>query len=177
MGSIVRACVAAALIVAPACTDGRGAADQAADTAAGAMSGGAALVGSYNLVTRELPDGSTLEPPAIFGFMTYTNRYRHFHLFHSGADGLPTSVSFVSEYSMSGDEYSEAPLYEVLNNRTQNAGLDYNIPGTAFSSPLSRPDQGIEFRDGTNGPVLTFTGDSIIATLAGVFVDRWQRVE
>lgn len=135
------------------------------------------LQGSYQLVRRELADGTVLESPAITGYMTYTGKYRNFHLHQPGAAGTPSSVSLMATYSVAGDEYSQTVLYEVLNNLPEGSGLDYNIPGTTFTTPISRQGRNVEFRDGEAGPVLSFSRDSMVATLDGNFVDRWVRVE
>lgn len=177
MDAARRLVIGALVLLLPSCVDGGDATDGELETGSSVMRDSVGITGSYRLVSRELPDGSVLEPPEIFGFMTYTPTHRHFHIYTPLPDGTPSSVSAVSEYSMSGGEYSEEPLYEALNNISGSAGLDYNIAGEGFSTPLSRTDQRVEFRDGGSGPILTFSGDSLVAELEGDFVDRWIRVE
>src|SRR5690606_11790847 len=101
---------------------------------------GPGLAGSYHLVKRQLPDGSVLEPPSVFGFMTYTDGYRHFHLRVPRADGEPSAISFVSSYIVSGGSYTEMPLYVLRHDQTEGAGVTYEIPGERFTVPLTRTD-------------------------------------
>lgn len=145
---------------------------------AGSQDAPVELVGTYRLVRRELPDGTVLEPPAIAGFMTYTGKYRNFHLYQPGTTaGSPGSVSMVATYSTAGEEYSETTLYEASSNLPEGSGIAYKIPGGTFTTPISRSAQNLQFRDTETGPMLTFSRDSMVATLEGAFVDRWVRVE
>lgn len=88
MAATYRCIVAGLFVSAMACAEGN-------ETAGDPMES-LELLGSFQLVVRESPDGSTLEPPDIFGFMTYTDGHRHFHLHYRNADGAPVSGSFRS---------------------------------------------------------------------------------
>ncbi len=177
---IVRCLLPLAFVSVVGCSEeGRIAEDEDVPAAAGAglQNTPVEVLGSYQLVRRELPDGNVLEPPAIVGFMTYTGKYRNFHLYQPGAAATRSSVSMLATYSIAGNEYSETALYEVVNNLPEGSGLVYNVPGATFATPIMRRGQVIEFRDGEAGPILTIGRDSMVATLAGTFVDRWVRVE
>lgn len=178
MQRIARCLLTLGIAAVAGCAEEGGIAEGAdAVATAGAQDAPVELVGTYRLVRRELPDGSVLEPPAIVGFMTFTAGHRNFHLYQPGAGGTPSSVSMVATYSAAGEEYTESTLYEVASNVSEGSGLDYNIPGSTFTTPISRSVQNIQFRDTETGPMLTFSRDSMVAALDGAFVDRWVRVE
>lgn len=178
MHRIVRCLLTFAFVSLAGCSEeGRMAEGADVPAVAGPQDAPVEVLGSYQLVRRDLPDGTVLTPPAIVGFMTYTGKYRNFHLYQPGAADTRSSVSMLATYSIAGNEYSETALYEVLNNLPERSGLAYNVPGATFTTPILRRGQMIEFRDGEAGPILTIGRDSMVATLAGTFVDRWVRVE
>lgn len=141
--------VAAAVLVAS--TISLGAAAQPADDPD--------IAGSYRLVERVLPDGTTVTPPDIVGFMTYTDRHRNFNIVWPNPDGEPTAISYVAEYSLDAESYCETPLH----------WLQYNLsePGVKLEAPADKGEP----------VVVEFDGDGFTATAEGQFADHWKRVE
>lgn len=139
-------------------------------------SGEATIEGSYELVRRDLPDGSTLEPPAIFGFLTYTEGHRIFVIRTPGPDGNMEMASRVSTYRLSGSEYHETNKYAMLVEEGRGSRPRYRYSGSARSSSVTANEQTVEFRD-PHGTALEFTRDGMTATVAGYFVDHWVKVE
>ena len=45
------------------------------------------IEGTYQLVSRKLPDGTTLKPPDIMGLWTYTKTHRNFNIVRKDATG------------------------------------------------------------------------------------------
>jgi hypothetical protein len=138
---------------------------------------GPSIEGSYRLLSRDLPDGTTLEPPEIFGLMTFTDGLRHFHI-HAPVlegDGVET-YSHVAEYDLTETRYSETPLYEVINNEAAG-GLTYAFSSDPRNSPVTPDSETVTFGEVGGGPDLVFTTAGLTATQEGQFVDHWERIE
>lgn len=137
-----------------------------------------ALVGSYRLTARDLPDGTRLEPPEVFGYMTYLDDVRHFHISVPGSDGERSSVNFVATYELSDGAYTESTLLEVTHNSPPGTGVAYNPEPNSFRVPVTQQEDSLtlSFQDTESGPVLTFTVQGMTAEQSGQFVDHWVRV-
>jgi hypothetical protein len=137
-----------------------------------------ALVGSYRLTARDLPDGTRLEPPEVFGYMTYLDDIRHFHLSGPGSDGERFSVNFVASYELSDEIYTESTLLQVTHNVPPGTGVAYNPEPNSFRIPVTQQEDtlSVSFQDTESGPVLTFTTQGMTAEQPGEFVDHWVRV-
>ena len=137
-----------------------------------------AIVGSYRLTARDLPDGTRLEPPEVFGYMTYLDDVRHFHLSIPGSDADRSSVNFVATYELSDGVYTESTLFEVAHDSPPGTGVTYNTEPSSFRVPVTQQGDSLplSFRDTESGPVLTFTVQGMTAEQPGQFVDHWVRV-
>lgn len=163
----------ASVVIASACAPGdqAGRASQSGEVA----STGPSIVGSYHLVSRELPDGSMIEPPNVFGWMTFTKDHRLVYFYLDGPNGR-YSVSLLAAYSLSDTAYDETRLYSVVNDEAQGAGPTYQLSPLSRRSPVTLGPGTVEFHDsGENNPLLVFTADSMTATAPGAFVDRWTK--
>lgn len=135
------------------------------------------LEGTYVLTSRELPDGTVQSPPDVVGRMTLVDGQRHFNLYWKDAEGNPVSVSSISEYALSGDEYSETSLF-YLANGTEFGGLRYELSPTSGASPVTRADGQLAFKLPLfDEPSVVFTSRGFTATREGAFVDHWKRID
>ena len=48
------------------------------------------IEGTYQLISRKLPDGTMLSPPDIMGLFTYTKTHRNFHISTTGENHAST---------------------------------------------------------------------------------------
>ena len=139
------------------------------------------IEGTYELVSRDLPDGSKQMPPNIAGMQTYTKDYRNFNVFWKAADGKSVSLSYVAKYRLTPKEYQETPIYWMSNN-LGNAGVSYQAPAEkSQTKPVIMKGQRIEFQIPGEPPVIVFEGNDMTATAkdAGgklLFVDHWKKV-
>ncbi|MFQ5889703.1 MAG: hypothetical protein ACE5JR_06585 [Gemmatimonadota bacterium] len=136
------------------------------------------IEGTYRLVSRELPDGTTQEPPDVVGLITYTKNYRNFNIMVSDAEGRRYSVSYIANYALTATEYSETSIYRMVNDEIGGGGLSYDLSGPSGSSPVTTENGLIEvvfplYQE----PTVIFEGDKITATIEGEFTDFWERVE
>ena len=75
------------------------------------------IEGTYQLVSRTLPNGTVLKPPNIMGLFTYTKTHRNFNIVIKDAMGKFYSYSLVSTYTLTPTEYSETRLFSILNDQ------------------------------------------------------------
>ncbi|HET9581549.1 MAG TPA: hypothetical protein VFP76_01895 [Gemmatimonadota bacterium] len=134
------------------------------------------LEGTWRLVSRDLPDGTTVGPPDIQGLLTFADGYRNFNIYWTDIEGNPASIAVISEYELTEDTYTETNVYTMVNDATAG-GLTYDLAPTSGSSPVSRAEGSLStklpLRD---EPAVVVKADEVTATMEGVFVDRWERV-
>src|SRR5262245_11151384 len=68
------------------------------------------IEGTWQLISRKLPDGTMLKPPDIMGLCTFTKSHRNFNFVLKDATGKFFSFSVVSTYTLTATEYSETLL-------------------------------------------------------------------
>jgi hypothetical protein len=139
--------------------------------------GSPAIQGTYSLVSRELPDGTTLTPPRIMGLLTYTQTHRSITVFGEDASGKFFAMRGAS-YTLSPTEYTETVLFRATNlsaSASDRTEIDYDVPAQPLSTPATVTGNRIEFRV-PDEPVFAFEGATVVATQEGQFVDTWERV-
>jgi len=67
------------------------------------------IEGTYWLVSRTLPDGTVLKPPAIIGVLLYTKNERGYNIVQNDATGKLNWDSNWSIYTLTATEYSSIP--------------------------------------------------------------------
>ena len=138
------------------------------------------IEGTYRLVSRDLPDGSTQVPPAIDGLDTYTRGYRNFNIYWKDARGKVFSVSELATYQLTAKEYREKTIFFLVNDEIGGKGVTYDLSGPSGASPVTIKGTRIETQLPLHGePEIVFEGNKATATGKGVygtFVDHWERV-
>lgn len=135
------------------------------------------LEGTYRLVSRDLPDGTTVAPPDILGLLTYMDGYRNFNIYWTGADGNPVSIAIIAEYELTEDTYTETNVYSWVNDPAAG-GASYDLAATSGSAPVTRGESSISMKlPLRNEPDVVVTADGLTATREGEFVDHWERLQ
>ena len=134
------------------------------------------IEGTYHLVSRTLPNGTVLKPPAIMGLFTYTKTHRNFNIVIKDATGKFYSYSLVSTYTLTPTEYSETRLFSILNDQPGGKDIVYDLSEKTQSAPVKMAGGRIEFKPPFDPPVLVFEGNKMTATLEKEFVDVWEKV-
>jgi hypothetical protein len=135
------------------------------------------IVGSYRLVARDLPDGSKQVPPAIGGLITYTKRYRSFHVYWKDARGKLFSISYFATYELTPQEYREQSIFHLINDEIGGKGTSYDLSGPSGASPVTITGTRVEVQLPLYGePQIAFERNKLTATSKGAFVDHWERV-
>src|SRR5919197_2267308 len=123
------------------------------------------IEGTYQLVSRTLPNGTVLKPPDIMGLFTYTKSHRNFNIVIKDATGKFYSYSLVSTYKLTATEYSETRLFSILNDQVGGKDIVYDLSGKTQSVPIKMAGGRIEFKPPFDPPVLVFEGNKMTATL------------
>jgi hypothetical protein len=134
------------------------------------------IEGTYQLVSRTLPNGTVLKPPDIMGLLTYTKTHRNFNIVLKDATGKFNSYSLVSTYKRTVTEYSETLLFSILNDQIGGKDIVYDLSGKTQSVPVKMEGGRLQFKPPFDPPALVFEGNKITATLEGGFVDVWEKV-
>ena len=134
------------------------------------------IEGTYRLVSRKLPDGRVQTPPEAIGLMTFTKTHRNMNVMVTDASGKHFSLSQVSMYKLSGGEYSETLLYQVVTDQISGKGTTYNTSSRTQSSPVAMQAGRLQFKFPFETPSGTFEGDKLTATTPNGLVAVWEKV-
>jgi hypothetical protein len=130
--------------------------------------------GSWKLISRKLQDGKVFTPPAIVGSEIYHNGQRQLLVNGRTPDGTLWSFSILSDYKLTKDEYQETVILSVYDHGDGKVP-DYDISGSSKSSPVKREGSRVEYRLPFELVTVAFEGDTLTASMPGVFVDVWKR--
>jgi hypothetical protein len=142
---------------------------------------GPTIEGTYRLVRRDLPDGTTQLPPAVKGMFTYTEEFRNFSVVWRDDQGRYYSECYVARYTLSDKEYTETSEYLIVNNEIEASGISYDLSANGAKSPVAIDGERIRFAlpqpfERALSIVLEFEGARLQATAEGQFVDHWEKV-
>jgi hypothetical protein len=135
------------------------------------------IEGTYTLVSRQLPDGTTQRPPAIMGLLTYTKSHRNFNIVWKDAAGKFFSYSLVSTYQLTSTEYTETLRFSILHDQIGGKDIVYDLSGKTQSVPVKVDGGRLQFKLPFDPPAVVFEGDRMAATAEGRFVDVWEKVD
>jgi hypothetical protein len=93
--------------------------------------------GTYQLVRRELPDGTVQIPPAVKGMMTYTKTFRNFSVVWKDDKGKFYSECYVARYTLTDTEYAETSEYLIVDDQIGGKGISYDLSNTTAKSAMS----------------------------------------
>ena len=133
------------------------------------------LEGTWRLVMRKLPDGTTQAPPAVLGAYTTYKGLQNLNVFWHTPGGKPAFFSRISTYKLSGTEYTETLLANAMDDGSGKPKT-YNLKGATESTPVTHDGGRLAFRLPFDEPSVVFEGDKFTATSEGEFIDYWERV-
>ena len=139
------------------------------------------IEGSYQLVRRELPDGTVQFPPDLKGMITYTREFRNFSVVWKDDEGKFYSECYVARYTLTDQEYTETSEYLIVNDQIGGKGISYDLPNSTASSPVTCDNGRIYFAaplpfEKALSITLEFDGAELKATGEGLFIDYWEKV-
>ena len=139
------------------------------------------IEGTYQLVRRELPDGTIQLPPAVKGMHTYTKEFRSFSIVWQDDTGKFYSESYVARYTLTDEEYVETQEYLIVDDQIGGKGISYDLSDTTAKSPVAIDGERITFAlpqafEQELSINLEFDGPKIKATGKDLFIDYWEKV-
>jgi hypothetical protein len=142
-------------------------------------SSASSIEGTYQFISRKLPDGTMLSPPNMMGLCTYTKSHRNFNIVEKDATGKFSSTSRVSTYTLTATEYSETLLFLIVNNQIGGKDIVYDLSGQTGSVPVTVEARRIQFKAplSTSQRSYVFEGNKWTSTSAEGSVDVWDKVE
>jgi hypothetical protein len=133
------------------------------------------LVGTYRLVSRQMPDGTVLRPPEVIGLFTYTKTHRNFNIVQKDAAGKFRSFSIVSTYTLTPTEYTETLLFSIRTDQIEGKDPVYDLAGQTCRAPVTVEGGRIQFKLPFDLPSFVFEGNKLTATRNNV--DVWEKVD
>jgi len=135
------------------------------------------IEGTYQLISRKLPDGTVIKPPDMMAFYTFTKTHRNFNLVQKDATGKIASFSVVSTYTLKATEYSERRLFSIRTDQIGGKDVVYDLASQTRSVPVTVGGGHLQFTDpfGTRSQV--FEGNKMTATTPEGAVDVWEKVQ
>lgn len=135
------------------------------------------IQGTYILVSRDLPDGTSQKPPDVVGMMTLTGKYRNFNVAWSDSAGKRMSISYIAEYQLTDTVYSEKSLYFFMNDEITGSGVKYDFSQPTGKAAVKREGGKIVIKLPLyDEPEVVFEKDKLTASRPGAFVDHWEKV-
>jgi len=136
------------------------------------------IEGTYQLLSRKLPDGTVIKPPDIMGLFTYTKSHRNFNIVQKDATGKFSSTSNVSTYKLTATEYSETRLFSIVNDQIGGKEIVYDLSGQTRSVPVTVEGGRIQFKAAFGQRSYVFEGNKWTSTAENnANVDVWEKVQ
>jgi hypothetical protein len=133
--------------------------------------------GTWQLVKRQLPDGTTLTSPNVGGMFTvHPSGVYHVNIFWKTPDGKWASNSNITQFKYSESDLSQTRLFGALDMGNGNPVV-YVAPGETKRVPVKREGGRISYQHPLDPPFIVIDGDTLTATLEGVFIDTWERMK
>jgi len=134
------------------------------------------FVGTYQLIARELPDGTKLGAPQIMGLLTITERYINVNMVWQDENGKHASYSAISEYKLTPTEYTETMLFSVRNDEISSQPTSYDLVGKTKAVPVTMDGSKIKFDPPFSPVSLVFDENWITTKVQGEYTHYWERV-
>ena len=139
------------------------------------------IEGSYQLVRRELPDGTIQHPPAVKGMATFTKDIRNFSVVWKDEKGKHYLECYVAGYSLTEKEYTETSEYLIVDDQIGGKEIYYDLSNTTAKSLVSLDGGRISFAlpqsfEKALSITVEFDGDGFKATGKDLFIDYWEKV-
>ncbi len=132
--------------------------------------------GTWQLSMRKLPDGTTLKPPIVQGRSSFHNGVNQLVVFWPTPDGKSASLSSISKWEWTDSEVSATRILLIFDDGSGNPPA-YMVGGETKREPIGRHDGRVSYQHPLDPPLLVYDGNKMTATLQGVFVDYWEKVE
>jgi hypothetical protein len=135
------------------------------------------IEGTWQFVSRTLPDGTVVKPPDMMGLFTYTKSHRNFNIVQKDATGKFSSNSSVSTYKLTATEYTETRLFSIVNDQIGGKDIVYNLSSETRSVPVTVEGGRIQFKAPLGTRSIVIEGNKWTSTAENnANVDVWEKV-
>lgn len=139
------------------------------------------IEGTYQLVRRQLPDGTVQRPPTVRGMVTFTKKFRNFSVVWKDGKGKFYSECYVARYVLTNKEYAETSEYLIVDDQIGGKEIRYDLSSTTAKSPVSVAGRRIRFAlpqpfEKALSITVEFDGAKLKATGKDLFTDYWEKV-
>ena len=136
------------------------------------------IEGTYQFVSRKLPDGTVLKPPDIMGLSTITKTHINFNIVRKDATGKYASFSSVSTYKLTATEFSVTLLFSIRTDQIGGKDIIYDLSGKTQSVPVKMDGGRIQFKDPFVPRSQVYEGNTWTSTAEdNTNVDVWEKVQ
>ena len=133
------------------------------------------IKGSYVLEYRVLPDGKKVASPNIIGVMTYTESYRNFNVYWN-ENGKGNSISLIAKYTLTDKTYTEDSIFYAADFNQK--AIVYDVTPAHGTSTVTSKGGKTQFQFPLHGePACELEKNGFTATMPGVFVDHWKKID
>ncbi|MEW5702137.1 MAG: hypothetical protein AB1792_07915 [Candidatus Zixiibacteriota bacterium] len=142
-----------------------------------AHAGNPNVVGTYRLVSRQLPDGTVKSEPDVTGILTFTNAHRNLNVIWKGPNDALCSYSLASRYQIKSGTLKEKILFSSLNDHLLGQKTGYDLVKKSQLVRIVTGQTASGFTPSIETPTMIVDGNRIISTAEGAFIDTWEKTE
>ena len=135
------------------------------------------IEGTYKLISRQLPDGTTKTAPGAIGLLTFTKTHRNLNVVWEGPNDVLCSYSLSSSYKIRRGKFTENILFSSLNDHMVGQKAAYDLVGKNQTARVVTGEALATEKLSVDLPTIVINGNRIISTAEGPFVDTWEKVE
>jgi len=139
------------------------------------------IEGTYQFVSRTLPDGTVLKPPDIIGLLTYSKNRRTIIYAQKDATGKIGLVTSVAGYTLTDTEYRGSISYNMQDGGKDNGfsrvfSYAFSGSGKTDRTPVNMEGGRIQIKDTFRSFSQVFEGTKMTATDDGI-TEVWEKVQ
>jgi hypothetical protein len=109
-------------------------------------------------------------------FTVHPSGVYHVNVFWKTPDRKWASTSHITQYKYSETDLSNTRLFGALDDGSGKPVV-YATPGETKRVPVKREGGRISHQHPFDPPFIVIDGDTLTATLEGVFIDTWERMK
>ncbi len=136
--------------------------------------------GTWQLVMRQLPDGTIQTPPTVQGRFTARNGENQLIVFWRTAEGKAASLSEITKWEWSENEVAATPLLVIFDDGSGSPPA-YTVGGEMKRVPIMRQGGRVSYQHPFDPVFIVWEGEvaeaSKMTATVGGFVNYWEKVK
>ena len=134
------------------------------------------MEGTWQLVMRQLPDGTIQRPPTVQGVFTVAKGIEQTIVSWPNAEGKQASLSQIDKFQLSETQVVATPVLIIFDDGSGKAPV-YILGGETKRSPVTQQNGRVSYQHPTHPPFVVREGSKLTATVEGAFVDYWEKLK